>query len=68
MGYSPRGCKESDTTERLHFHFQCLLESVPNPHGKQALSMYLVCLKNITEFGAFLVAQMVKNLLAVQKT
>ena len=20
MGYSPRGCKESDTTERLHFH------------------------------------------------
>ena len=22
MGYSPRGHKESDTTERLHFHFQ----------------------------------------------
>ena len=22
MGYSPQGCKESDTTERLHFHFQ----------------------------------------------
>ena len=21
MGYSPRGCKELDTTERLHFHF-----------------------------------------------
>ena len=21
VGYSPRGCKESDTTERLHFHF-----------------------------------------------
>ena len=21
MGYSPRGHKESDTTERLHFHF-----------------------------------------------
>ena len=20
VGYSPRGCKESDTTERLHFH------------------------------------------------
>ena len=20
-GYSPRGCKESDTTEQLHFHF-----------------------------------------------
>ena len=30
--------------------------------------MYLVCFKNITEFGAFLVAPMVKNLLAVQKT
>ena len=22
MGYSPRGRKESDTTDRLHFHFQ----------------------------------------------
>ena len=21
VGYSPQGCKESDTTERLHFHF-----------------------------------------------
>ena len=21
LGYSPRGCKESDTTERLYFHF-----------------------------------------------
>ena len=24
VGYSPRGCKESDTTERPHFHFQWL--------------------------------------------
>ena len=24
MGYSPRGCKESDTTERLHFHFHAM--------------------------------------------
>ena len=24
MGYNPRGCKESDTTERLHFHFSLL--------------------------------------------
>ena len=23
MGYSPLGCKESDTTERIHFHFLC---------------------------------------------
>ena len=22
MGYSPRGHKESDTTERVHFHFE----------------------------------------------
>ena len=22
--YSPRGRKDSDTTERLHFHFSCL--------------------------------------------
>ena len=32
MGYSPRCCKESDTTERLHFFFflpksKCLLMS-----------------------------------------
>ena len=25
MGYSPRGHKESDTTERLHFHFHRLV-------------------------------------------
>ena len=25
-GYSPRGCKESDTIERLHFHFQTMVE------------------------------------------
>ena len=24
VGYSPWGCKESDTTERLHFHFSIL--------------------------------------------
>ena len=24
VGYSPWGCKESDTTEGLHFHFHCL--------------------------------------------
>ena len=26
VGYSPWGCKESDTSEQLHFYFQCLLE------------------------------------------
>ena len=24
VGYSPRGCKESDMTERLHFHFHTI--------------------------------------------
>ena len=43
MGYSPRGRKESDTTERLHFHF----------HGKRRAS---------------LVAQLVRNLPAMQET
>ena len=43
MGYSPRGCKESDTTERLHFHFQgCGEDSVSsitvNSIIKQCLS------------------------------
>ena len=27
VGHSPRGCKESDTTERLHFHFHFLYHS-----------------------------------------
>ena len=25
MGYSPWGHKELDTTERLHFHFHCMV-------------------------------------------
>ena len=25
MGYSPEGCKESDTTEQLTFHFAALI-------------------------------------------
>ena len=30
MGYSPRGHKESDTTERLHFHFlNCIWMTTP---------------------------------------
>ena len=33
MGYSPWGCEESDTTERLHFHFSlsCIGEGNGNP-------------------------------------
>ena len=33
VGYSPWGCEESDTTERLHFHFSlsCIGEGHGNP-------------------------------------
>ena len=33
VGYSPWGCEESDTTERLHFHFSlsCIGEGNSNP-------------------------------------
>ena len=30
MGYSPWGHKESDTTERLHFHFHFVAQLVKN--------------------------------------
>ena len=30
VGYSPWGCKESDTTERLHFHFTTLETNLVN--------------------------------------
>ena len=39
MGYSPRGCKESDMTERLHFQF--LQDRAPpacSPEGTLSLS------------------------------
>ena len=29
VGCSPRGCKESDTTKRLHFHFQPVFRGLP---------------------------------------
>ena len=29
-GYSPWGCKESDTTERLHFHFKVSYSNFSN--------------------------------------
>ena len=36
-GYSPRGQKESDTTEQLHFHFQhpviCYVQAASQPFG-----------------------------------
>ena len=34
VGYSPRGCKESDTTERLDFHVRSedILKELPGLH------------------------------------
>ena len=31
VGYSPRGCKESETTERLHFHLRLPCGPVKTP-------------------------------------
>ena len=37
VGYSPWGRKESDTTERLHFHFHLFIKMYHNP-GKEICS------------------------------
>ena len=48
VGCSPRGCKESDTTERLHFHFSlaCIGEGNGNP-------LQCSCLENPRDGGAW---------------
>ena len=48
MGCSPWGCKESDTTERLHFHFSlsCIGEGNGNP-------LQYSCLENPRDEGAW---------------
>ena len=48
VGYSPRGHKESDTTERLHFHFSlsCIGERSGNP-------FQCSCLENLRDGGAW---------------
>ena len=48
VGYSPRGRKESDTTERLHFHFSlsCIGEGNGNP-------LQYSCLENPRDGGAW---------------
>ena len=48
VGYSPWDCKESDTTERLHFHFSlsCIGEGNGNPHQCS-------CLENPRDRGAW---------------
>ena len=48
VGWSPWGCKESDTTERLHFHFprSCIGEGNGNP-------LQCSCLENPRDRGAW---------------
>ena len=36
-GFSPRGCKESDTTERLHFHFSLSCLNLNCSHRKKEM-------------------------------
>ena len=51
VGCSPWGCQESDTTERLHFHFSlsCIAEGNGNP-------LQCSCLENPRDGGAWLAA------------
>ena len=51
MGCSPWGCYQSDTTERLHFHFSlsCIGEGNGNP-------LQCSCLENPRDGGAWLAA------------
>ena len=46
VGYNLEGCKESNTTERLHFHFQ---EDHLEDHGNP---LRYSCLENATDRGA----------------
>ena len=48
MGYSPWGREESDTTERLHFHFSlsCIGEGNCNP-------LQYSCLEDLRDGGAW---------------
>ena len=48
VGYSPWGCKESDMTEQLHFHFSlsCIGEGNGNP-------LQGSCLENPRDRGAW---------------
>ena len=46
VGYSPWSLEESDTTERLHFHFSCIGEGNGNP-------LQCSCLENLLDGGAW---------------
>ena len=58
MGYSPRGRKELDSTERLHFHF----------HFSSTTHFSFVGYSGPYCSWSSLVAQMVKRLPAMQET
>ena len=48
VGCSPWGCEESDTTERLHFHF--LLSCIGEGNGN---ALQCSCLENPRDVGAW---------------
>ena len=48
VGYSPRGCEESDTTEQLHFHFSLSCTGEGNGNTFQCS-----CLENPRDGGAW---------------
>ena len=48
VGYSPWGCEESDTTERLHFHFS--LSCIGEGNGN---TLQCSCLENPRDRGAW---------------
>ena len=75
VGYSPWGHKESDTTERLHFHFSLSLLAIYinincdadcNTFGGLSAVGYLIL--DLSNLGASLEAQLVKNLPAMWET
>ena len=47
VGYSPRGCKESDTTERLHFHFMMIFTLLQWSGTKPAISLRCACIVSV---------------------
>ena len=50
VGYSPWGREESDTTERLHFHFHFSLSCIREGHGNP---LQCSCLENPRDRGAW---------------
>ena len=47
MGYSPRGHRESDTTEQLHFHFMMIFTLLQSSGTKPAISLRCACIVSV---------------------